>query len=468
MANGTKDTMVIIRSLLGLFLPMMVLPSGASKSKHSKASGITWTYLQRNTKGKSPKEIETWQAAYAAAFETIDCSIIPSKVYEAKDMPIIKIFGSRLLNHESCLTKTIEILIRSQVSAHTFGNFIFTRKEWIPETYWGTILSLLKEHIPVKQFPAYYLQVIKCFDFVEAMAPHFRPALEQLEEEPAASVVRFTPLYYILSKVDVYVKRPKDTNTKALKEQDQYSAKLRNEFSVILEVKPEEPVAGYLQAVDFYLGATQYLKRATLNEQEYFNLNLWLRKTFLHHSTVEKFIIDNDLYRLAYLLYLTGMDETTVKRMKENCAVGCLSLYLGRNRPTELKVTSGTCPAIKRLARIYQELRAPEKTIVPCQRTDKRTAPQKVMVPKLGPVGRASKMETKREAYLTFHMILRRLFEVSFDYLPMEQIEEQGGNLAALMNPIIEDYCSAFHMTPAVVITTFPAVQKSTPKGKKK
>lgn len=468
MANEAKDAMAIVLFLSSLLLLVMILPSEASEPKHQGMQEITWKYLQTNTKDKSLTEIMAWQAAYAAAFDKIDCSIIPAKVDEVSDMDIIRIFGSRLLNHESCLTRVINILIRSRVSARTFGDFIFARKEWIPETYWGTILAALREHIPIAQFPEYYLKVIKCFDFVEAMAPHFRPALEKVKEEPAASVVRFTPLYFILSKVDVYVKRPKDTSVKALKEQDQYSAKLRTEFATILEVRPEEPVAGYLPTVEFYLDAAQYLKRATLNEQEYFNLNLWLRRTFLHSPKAEEFIIENDLYRLAYLLYLTGVDEDAVERMREKCAIGCFSLYLGRNRPVKLKVTGETCPAIKRLVRIYQRLKAPEKVIIPCQRTDKKAAPQQVMVPKLGSIEKTSKVEIRREAYLTFHMILRRLFEVSFDYLPMEQIEEQGKDLAVLMNLLIEDYCSAFNMNPAVVIKTIPTAQRSAQKGKKK
>lgn len=456
------NAMKLTRVILGVSSVVLTSAHEAPALKGRAGQRLSWQYLRTNIRGKDPREITAWQAAYPEAFDGLNCLIIPEKIDGASDMAILEAFGSRLLDREYCMEKVLGVLIRSRISAQTFGKFIFARRDWIPETYWGTVLALLREHLPTKDLPEYYLQVVRCFDFVEAMAPHFRPALDGLVEEPIASIVRFTPLYFILAKVDVYVKRPRDTDTKALKEQDQYSAKLRREFATILEVQPGEAALGYLQAVDFYLGATQYLKRATLNEQEYFNLNLWLRTAFMRDPNVEQVVLDHDLYRLAYLLYLPGIDEATVKRMEERCAVGCLCLYLGRNRPARFEVARKACPAVRRLARIYQELHAPDKTIIPCKRPGRETDLQTVTVPRLGLVRDTKKPPATKEDYLLTHMILMRLFEVSFDYNSLEQFERHGSDQLAFMNATLKDYCSALHMDPTVAMAlAAPSAQQS-------
>ena len=318
-----------------------------------------------------------------------------------------------------------------------------------PQAFWSEIFAMIHK-VAEKKFVQYYLQILRCFDYVEEMAPHFRPALDHVKKEPASSIIRFTPLYFILTKVDVYIRRHHDKE-KGAKEQDQYSQKLREEFGTISRLVKVVSFWKYSTALEAYLEATQYLKRATLNEEEYFNMNYWLRTNFLHDPKVEEYIVKNDLYRVAYLLYLTGVTPEVISKFAQHCAIGCMALFIGRNRPPQKQLNFNACSGIQNLINLNAKLPIARDTIVPCtQKTE--SIPTRQIPLDLTIIENMLEENQKREALLAIHMIMRKLFEVSFDYLSLEWFGKQSLAAHDLINKTLKDYCDAFNMISAVSV----------------
>ena len=416
---------------------------------------ITWEYLKENIiKQSSPDKLKQWQIKYKDDFSQLNCTIIPEKLYSKSDFRVLQIFATRFASSKECMKRIILILLASKQvsSAKMFGDYLYAQRQWVPTEFWGDILTAIVEyHKGGREFSEYYLQILRCFEYLEEVAPHFRPALEGLTDIVSIYMVRFTPLYYILRKLDL---RAADASTSSehrgiLREQVQYSHRMRKDFGDILKIQKDEPPSAYLPTIESYFDATHYMKRAMLNEGEYFKINFWLRKNILWNDRDETYIIENDLYRVAYISYLTGVTEERVQKFVTLCALGCMAWYLGRNRPVKVDGIDEACDGIKQLVDAYQKLPPPrEGTIIPC-----RIKSQRNDGAQLKPITMQVKSHDKSPiAFFTWQMILLRQFEVPFDFISMHDFAQHATDIELLTNATLINYCAAFRMEAAVRI----------------
>lgn len=415
---------------------------------------LTWNVLVANRMRSSLWLYQT----DPNTIKSLKCDILPHHITNFAQVLTLENFGDVLLTTEGCLDRALELLIRSNSSPEIFGDFLFKRRHWLKDTQWKKIFQLVSE-IPTSQFLPYYLQILKSFDYLETMASFFRPSLAKVIINPLASyMVRFTPLYYILGKVDIYVNKKGDRAIDKT-ESTLYSQKLCFEFASILKINlSSDPVEYYLPVLEMYLQSTQYLQRALLDESEYFELGSWLRTTFLPSSpVVESFIIKNDLYRSAYLYYLPDLPLRSVNEMIKECAASTLSLFTSRNR-LDLTTFLSTMPCteittvINLMSRFAPLSKEEVIASIPCIKPNQKDKLKTVTweFPLLPSV---VKLQDIKRVSTIVHMILYRLFQVSFDYITEATLSKCTTQECFLdkINEAMGDYCDAFGRVTTLV-----------------
>lgn len=233
-----------------------------------------------------------------------------------------------------------------------------------------------------------------------------------------------------------------------------YGEKLCHEFTTIMKVPGGDEA--FLKALNAYLKTSKYLKRALLDEVEYFSTNSWLRDNFLKNSQLEQHIIKNDYYRLAYFYYLPGLPDHAIEAMLENCAIGCLSLFFARNG-IDLNADQGPwCLDIQKLQQLTRELSSIEtnrRQTEPCRYQNPKQGSEQVSV-NFSLALEFIHHKKSKEASAIFHLIMFRLFYIPFDYVTQEKINEcrEISCLVELANQKLYDYCAFFDRSPAFSI----------------
>lgn len=377
-----------------------------------------WKILRRSIAHRRP---ESW-AIRRLKMEKLqlDKKVLPGTLRDEVDWKTLNTFMKHFVSEETGMMNVLEMLISEHYGSSYFHQVLVPRKQWISD--WGSIMKLIREKAGCR-FSEYFMIIMECIPYMEELASYYHPAFDHLTDEPMATYVRLSPFFYII------------------KEPNEYSDKLRREFSNVFMISETQPVDIYLPVLEDFLKVSRYLRRATSNEKAYFNINLWIRDTFLRHPKAINYIIKNDLYRLAYVAFLPGIKQSHLKRIATACSFKILAMLLGRNKPKDVLINVQTCQEIEGMLEIYNYY-ATEPVHVPCSHEDQ---PIKVKIPR-------TMLDTDQNYCIT-QMLLGRLGQVPLDFDTEEQWEIDGAkNPIRRLNSILQEYCDMYNLKPNIKV----------------
>jgi hypothetical protein len=203
-----------------------------------------------------------------------------------------------------------------------------------------------------------------------------------------------------------------------------------------------EPASKYLPVLELYLQNSGYLRRAMSNEQDYFNLNKWIRSTFLNSSNAIGFVLENDLHSLSYVAFLPGFSGEHLDIALKKCAFKILATFLSRNRPDSAKSKTKPCLRIVHLLKLYSSLPI-VPNVVPCRPRDVPSNPTDLKLD----LKILQKFKDVEDVYTACHLLMGRLFEMPMDFIPFD-VWSSGVNYSESLNGMLESYCDVYEMEP--------------------
>lgn len=420
--------LIIVRRIL--FLLFMSSGLSAGPGKKSKRDSKAVIQVSKQNEWEQVKTMLHDPAGFSASRATQhlpSCEMIPS-IPTVEDFKTILSLSSQLIgNSETCLSKIALLLLDERLSPQIFRSFVKSRCERLSPSDWGSILEQIVLTLDQKRFSTCFFTVLECNPYLEALAPHFRPAFDDIDDEEMIYHVKLAPLYYILQPGA------------------ESAHKLINDFTDLMKPDLTTNLAKYLKILDRYIQVSNYLRRSLSNETYSFDVNHWLNQTFLDGPQVVKIILDEDLYHLYYILTLPGVTKDIIEEALNSCAVRSMALYLGRTMPSTFDVKSKSlCNDLKQLIALYRSY-SRRRQLVPCSETVQPL--EKVAL-------KYHKISTMKTAFrgIALEMVLMRILGLPFGFSQHEELVKDPQALQTNLNKSISSYCDGFGLQPAAFL----------------